>query len=189
MNQFKTFASLAVLSFLLIGISYWVISGNWGIILGLSMALPINFIIWFYSDKIALRAFGAESPNAEQASQLQPMLEKFSKSAQLQIPQIRHSRIHPVFVRITIVFAPLSASVIKLAISRTREFAADAGAARLTGNPRALASALQRLSANSGKVTFYGNQAYAPLFIVNSFSGVLLKDLFSTGTAHSAPNF
>lgn len=263
MNQFKTFASLAILSFLLIGISYWAIGGNSGIILGLSMAVPINFIIWFYSDKIALAAFGAQSPNAEQASQLQPILEKLSKSAQLPTPQIyvipidvanafatgrsptraaiavtdgllellppdeieavlaheishikhrdtliqmvattiagavsilaemlkqnsipirgkRHSRIHPVAVLITIVFAPFSASLIKLAISRTREFAADAGAARLTGNPRALASALQRLSGNAGKVTFSGNQAYAPLFIVNSFSGKLLKDLFST---------
>lgn len=44
-----------------------------------------------------------------------------------------------------LVLAPLSATLIQLAISRTREFAADEGAAQITGNPNALASALNKL--------------------------------------------
>lgn len=81
---------------------------------------------------------------------------------------------------ITIIFAPFSATIIKLAISRTREFAADAGAVSLTGKPRALASALERLSVSANRTSFSGNTAFASLFIVNSFSGDFLGNLFST---------
>ncbi|MFM9156786.1 MAG: M48 family metalloprotease, partial [Dolichospermum sp.] len=52
---------------------------------------------------------------------------------------------NPLGVLVTVMFAPIAATIIQLAISRTREFSADAGAAKLTGNPRALANALQRL--------------------------------------------
>jgi len=67
-----------------------------------------------------------------------------------------------------------------MAISRTREYAADAGAAKLTGNPRALASALQRLEAGARQMPLQANPAFEPLLIINPFSGEFLGNLFRT---------
>ncbi|MEM6448894.1 MAG: M48 family metalloprotease [Cyanobacteria bacterium P01_D01_bin.105] len=53
-----------------------------------------------------------------------------------------------------------------MAISRTREFVADEGAAEITGNPLALVSALEKLEEMGQKTPIQGNPAYAPLFIV-----------------------
>ncbi|MEO0826915.1 MAG: M48 family metalloprotease, partial [Cyanobacteria bacterium J06642_9] len=75
---------------------------------------------------------------------------------------------NPLGILATVLFAPLAATVIQLGISRTREFAADAGAAQLTGNPRALAQALQRLEASAQRRPLAGNPAFAPLLIVNA---------------------
>ena len=80
----------------------------------------------------------------------------------------------------TVILAPVAATVIQLAISRTREFSADAGAAQLTKNPRALARALERLE-NQGKlITMGGNPAFEPLLISNPISGEFLGNLFAT---------
>ncbi|NJO21129.1 MAG: M48 family metalloprotease, partial [Spirulinaceae cyanobacterium RM2_2_10] len=67
-----------------------------------------------------------------------------------------------------------------MGISRTREFAADAGAAELTGNPQALARALRRLEAGSRRMRMQANPAFEPLLITNNLSGRLLSGLFST---------
>lgn len=83
-------------------------------------------------------------------------------------------------VLLTYLVAPLAATVIQLGISRTREFEADAGAARLTRNPRALAKALQRLDSNAKQLPLDGNPAFAPLLIINPFRGDFLAKLFST---------
>ena len=74
----------------------------------------------------------------------------------------------------------MAATVIQLAISRTREFSADAGAAKLTGNPKALARALQRLDLTARQIPIEGNPAFEPLLIMNSFSGKAMANLFST---------
>jgi heat shock protein HtpX len=88
---------------------------------------------------------------------------------------------NPLGILLTVMLAPLAATVIQLAISRTREFSADAGAARITGNPRALARALQRLEASARQVPTDGNPAFEPLLIINSFSGKqFLGSLFSS---------
>ncbi len=88
---------------------------------------------------------------------------------------------NPIGVLLTVVLAPFAAMVIQLAISRTREFAADAGAARLTGNPRALARALERLENAARQLPMAGNPAFEPLLIVNAFSGSqFLSSLFSS---------
>jgi heat shock protein HtpX len=88
---------------------------------------------------------------------------------------------NPLGILLTVMLAPLAASVIQLAISRTREFSADAGAARITGNPRALARALQRLEASARQIPTNGNPAFEPLLIINSFSGKqFLGSLFSS---------
>lgn len=87
---------------------------------------------------------------------------------------------NPLGLLFAVFLAPLAATVIQMGISRTREFEADAGAARLTSNPRALASALQRLEAGARQMPIDGNPAFSPLLIINSLSGQGLASLFST---------
>ncbi len=87
---------------------------------------------------------------------------------------------NPVGLLLTVALAPGAAAVIQMAISRTREFAADAGAARLTGSPKALANALERLENRAERQPMPGNTAFAPLLIINPFSDEFLSRLFST---------
>jgi heat shock protein HtpX len=81
------------------------------------------------------------------------------------------------------ILAPIIALVVQLAVSRSREYAADAGGAELVGDPEPLASALLRLEdANKVRPYEYGGPATAHLFIVNPFHGAggALLRLFST---------
>ncbi|WAL62092.1 zinc metalloprotease HtpX [Thermocoleostomius sinensis] len=87
---------------------------------------------------------------------------------------------NPIGMLVAIFLAPLAATVVQMAISRTREFEADAGAARITGNPRALASALQKLDATARRLPLQANPSFEPLLIINSISGQFLGSLFST---------
>lgn len=263
MNQLKTIALLAVLSALLVVISHAVIGGMIGAGVGLAIAASVNLGAWFYSDQIALKAYGAKPPTAAQAQLLQPMLQRLCNIAQLPLPQLfviptsaanafatgrnpqnaavaftegllylltpeeleavmahelshiryrdtltqtvaaaiaggisflvqlaqsgiapihlarsRHS--NPLVLLLTVIFAPLAAIVLQMTLSRTREFAADAGAAELTGNPRALVTALQKLTTSAQTATLEGNPAFAPLLIVNAFTQEFLSNLFST---------
>ncbi|MFN2384447.1 MAG: zinc metalloprotease HtpX [Gemmatimonadota bacterium] len=81
---------------------------------------------------------------------------------------------------LVVILAPLAAMVIQAAISRSREFAADAGGAEISGKPRALASALQKLEATAKRVPLRGNPATAHMFIVHPFRGGGITKLFST---------
>jgi len=87
---------------------------------------------------------------------------------------------NPLVALVGVLVAPLAATIIQLGISRTREFAADAGAARLTGNPRALANALRRLELGSQQLRLDANPAFAPLLIMGVPSRQMLANLFST---------
>jgi len=87
---------------------------------------------------------------------------------------------NPIGLLLAMFLAPLAASLIQMTISRTREFEADAGAARLTSNPRGLASALQKLEAGAQRMSVQANPAFEPLLIINSFAGEGLMSLFST---------
>lgn len=90
------------------------------------------------------------------------------------------NRANPIVMLLTIMLAPVAASIVQMAISRTREFSADAGAGNLTGNPRALAQALQRLDQNARQMPLNANPAFEPLLIMNGFSGRFMANLFST---------
>lgn len=79
-----------------------------------------------------------------------------------------------------IILAPISAALIQFAISRTREFSADLGSAEITGNPTALASALQKLEQIGHEIPINGNPAFSPLLIVNPLSTQGLQTLFRT---------
>jgi heat shock protein HtpX len=80
-----------------------------------------------------------------------------------------------------IILAPIAAVLVQLAISRSREFAADEGGSKISGKPLALASALRKLSeANKVKPVNRVSTATAHMFIVNPLKGGGLAKLFST---------
>jgi heat shock protein HtpX len=265
-NQFKTLALLAALSGLLIAISYWVIGGSSGLIIGIGLAAVTNLLSWYQSDKIALAVYRAQPVSESQAPRLYRTVQRLSQRANIPMPGVHivpgqtanafatgrdpehaavavtegilnilpedeleaviaHELTHiinrdtltqavaatvagaisflaqmvsyslwfggmggrdnerggnPLGVLLTVVLAPIAATIIQLAISRTREFSADAGAARLTGNPRALARALQRLEATARQMPLNANPAFEPLLIINPISGQFLGNLFSS---------
>jgi heat shock protein HtpX len=76
--------------------------------------------------------------------------------------------------------APIAASLIQLAISRQREYSADATGAQICGNPESLASALLRLEEGVKAMPMQVNQATEPLYIVKPFAGGGIASLFST---------
>jgi heat shock protein HtpX len=78
------------------------------------------------------------------------------------------------------ILAPIAATLIQLAISRSREFQADETGARLTHKPYALASALQKLEVGAQRLPMNANPATSHLFIVNPLRGDVLFKLFST---------
>ncbi|MCC5615497.1 zinc metalloprotease HtpX [Nostoc sp. CHAB 5836] len=267
-NQLKTAALLAALSGLLIGISYWVIGGYSGLIIGVGLAAVTNLFSWYQSDKIALAVYQAQPVTEGEAPGLYRMVQRLSDRANIPMPKvyivpsqganafatgrdpehaavavtqgilnilpedelegvIAHELTHiinrdtltqavaatvagaisflaqmvsyslwfgggsrddnrggnPLGVLLTVMLAPVAATIIQLAISRTREFSADAGSAKLTGNPRALARALQRLEASAKEMPLNANPAYEPLLIINSISGQFLGNLFSSHPA------
>ncbi|RAM53003.1 MAG: protease HtpX [Hapalosiphonaceae cyanobacterium JJU2] len=264
-NQVKTAALLALLSGLLITISYWIIGGSTGVVVGIVLAAVTNLFSWYQSDKIALAAYGAQPVSPQAAPGLYALVERLSQRANLPMPSIyivpsqnanafatgrdpQHSAVavtegilqilpedelegviahelthianrdtltqavaatiagaisflaqmlsyglwfspysrddrngpNPLGLLLTVILAPLAATIIQLAISRTREFAADAGSARITGNPRALALALQRLDATARQIPLNANPAFEPLLITNAFSGQFMSNLFSS---------
>lgn len=80
-----------------------------------------------------------------------------------------------------LILAPIAATLIQLAVSRSREFEADATGARITGNPYALASALEKLDAYSKRLPMRASPSTAHLFIVAPLlSGASFANLFST---------
>jgi heat shock protein HtpX len=78
------------------------------------------------------------------------------------------------------VLAPIAATMIQLAISRTREYQADASGARLTHNPFNLANALRKLESSNERMPLDASPSTAHLFIVNPLSGRGIARLFST---------
>lgn len=87
---------------------------------------------------------------------------------------------NPLGLLFLIVLAPVSAGLIQLAISRTREYAADQGAAEITGNPLGLVNALRKLEQVGHQIPMHGNPAFSPLLIVNPMSLEGLQTLFLT---------
>lgn len=78
------------------------------------------------------------------------------------------------------ILAPLAAMVIQMAISRSREYLADATGARFAGSPEGLAGALEKLGTYSRRIPMQANPSTAHMFIVNPLSGRSLMNLFST---------
>ena len=78
------------------------------------------------------------------------------------------------------ILAPIAAMLIQMAVSRSREYQADASGARLVGYPHGLAAALRKLSAAKDRLPLHAQPSTAHLFIVNPLSGRSIANLFST---------
>jgi len=94
----------------------------------------------------------------------------------------RNRNTHPAIIVIAFIAAPIASLIIRMAISRTREFGADKTGAEISGNPLALASALEKIDRFS-KVPMNVNPAVSSLFIsdpLKAFSGNSFSKLFST---------
>ena len=88
---------------------------------------------------------------------------------------------NPVALIVMAVVAPIAAMIIQLAISRSREYVADAGGAGIAGNPLYLANALRKLEYFNKRIPMQRlNQATSHMFIVSPFSGSSMLKLFST---------
>jgi len=254
---FRTLLLLATLTGVLVGIGF-LIGGSQTALLFLGIAAVINFVSYFFSDKIALKMSGAKPISEEEAPGLYQMVRELTTRAGLPMPtlhmipseqpnafatgrnpknsavavtqgitkllsedelrgviahelaHIRNRDILTQSVAATVagaitylaymllwfgdddsplgfiaqlamfLLAPIAASLIQLAISRQREYSADATGAQICGNPESLASALLRLEEGAKAMPMQVNQATEPLYIVKPFSGKGVAGLFST---------
>jgi len=92
----------------------------------------------------------------------------------------RENGASPLALIATILLAPFAAMLIQMAVSRSREFAADRGGAEIAGSPHGLAQALRRLEAGVKRVPLDANQATAHMFIVSPLHGGGVSSLFTT---------
>lgn len=262
-NAFKTVLLLGLLTGLLLAIGD-ALGGRQGLILALGIAGVMNFVGYFFSDRIALAMHRAQPVSEAEAPELYAVVAELAQRAAIPMPRLylipevqpnafatgrspRHAAVAvtagllrtmnraelsgvlahelahvknrdiltasiaatlagaiTVLARMVgyalmfggrdreenggafggiflVIFAPLAALLIQLAISRSREYAADEKAARLTGNPLGLASALRKLAALTERVPMETAQpATASLMIANPLSGGGIMRLFST---------
>jgi heat shock protein HtpX len=90
---------------------------------------------------------------------------------------------NPIAMIATIILAPLAAALVQAAISRSREFLADAGGAKIAGSPYGLINALRKLESGSKQIPLDANPATSHMFIVKPFSAGGLLSMFSTHPA------
>jgi len=265
MNVLKTAFLLTVLTMLLI-FGGQALGGRQGMTIALVMAVAMNGIAYFFSDKIALKSSGARAVTREQAPRLYASVERLAARGQLPMPKVyiipqaapnafatgrnpRHAAVAAtegllqvmnddeldgviahelghvrnydiltasvaatlagaitwiahmaqwamifggrsrdddrggggITALAMLILAPIAAMIVQLAISRQREYAADASAARLVGHPYGLASALEKLGAYNKRIPMDVAPATASLFIVAPLSaGQVFSRLFST---------
>lgn len=92
----------------------------------------------------------------------------------------RQSQLNAIAFLVMAILAPIAAMLIQLAISRSREYAADKTGAQFARNPFGLASALEKLEQSSRHYPFHASPSTAHLFIVNPLRGDIIASLFST---------
>ncbi|MCL1822399.1 MAG: zinc metalloprotease HtpX [Prolixibacteraceae bacterium] len=257
MNGFKTFLLMMVMTFLLMVVG-GLIGGKTGVIIALAVAGIGNFISYFFSDKLVLKAYNAkELPAGHRITEL---VRRLSSQGNLPMPKVyminqdqpnafatgrnpvnavvavtrglannmndnelsgvlshelghvahrdiligsiaatmagaisflaysarfsvggRNNRqVNPIILLAAAILAPLAASLVRMAISRSGEFKADEYGAKLSGNPLYLSSALSKLENWSKQIPMNGNPSTSSMFIVNPFSGKQFARLFST---------
>jgi heat shock protein HtpX len=264
-NTFKTAFLLTALTLLLMFFGRY-FGGQNGMLLALAFAFVMNFVSYFYSDKIALAMYRAQPVTREELPRAYQIVERLTQKIGIPMPKIyviptespnafatgrnpSHASVavtHGILGLLTdeelegvlahelghvnnrdilissvaatiagaitmlasmgrfamifggygggdrdrrggglagllmLIVAPIAASLIQLAVSRSREYQADATGAHFTGNPYALASALQKLDAYSRRVPMQASPSTAHLFIIQPLLGVNFGNLFST---------
>lgn len=267
MNYFKTFFLLVLLSLLLVWVGSYV-GGVRGMVFAFLFVLVMNFVTYWYSDKIVLRMYNAKEVSRAEAPSLYSIVEELTSRAGLPMPKVYivpssaanafatgrnpshaavavtqgitnlltreelkgvlghelahvknrdiltativaviagaimmmsriaqwsaffgggygsdeegHRGSNPIAFLLMAIIAPLAALLIQMAISRSREYAADRRGATVAGTPLGLANALLKLQDASRYHPMVANQATAHLFIVKPISVEGFASLFST---------
>jgi len=266
-NTFKTAFLLTALTLLLMMIGR-AFGGQSGMFIALAIAVVMNFVSYFFSDKIALAMYRAQPVTREELPRAYDIVERLTQKIGIPMPKIYviptespnafatgrnpqhasvavthgilgllndeemegvlahelgHVRNRDILISsvaatiagaitmlasmgrwamifggwgggdreergggggiaalIMLILAPIAATLIQLAVSRSREYQADASGAHFTGNPYALASALQKLDAYSRRVPMQATPSTAHLFIIQPLLGMNFGNLFST---------
>lgn len=267
-NQMKTLFFLVLLSGLLMTFGY-AFGGSQGLVVGFAMALAMNFVSYWFSDKIVLAMHQAKEVHPGDSQGLYEMVERLSARAVIPVPRVyiipdhspnafatgrnpyhsavavtqgllgtlnyqelegvlAHELAHiknrdtlisciaatmasavmfmanmarwatmfggaqrtsddedrgggALGLLMMSIIAPIAATLIQFAVSRSREYMADATGAKICGNPEWLANALRKIHNMSvGLPLGNGGPATAHMYIVNPFSGTALLNLFST---------
>jgi heat shock protein HtpX len=263
-NTMKTTLFLALLTGLFVAVG-GLLGGQSGMVMAFGLALVMNFVSYWFSDKIVLKMYGAKPLSESDAPVVHRIVRKLATHAGIPMPKLyllpssapnafatgrnpQHAAVavtdgilrimderelegvlahelshvlnrdilistvaatiagaismlanmaqwgmmfggsrddegrstNPIALILTIILAPLAAMLIQMAVSRSREFQADASGAKLTRDPQGLASALGKLEQAGRVVQMDANPATAHLFIVNPLTGRSLMNLFMT---------
>src|SRR5712692_5550560 len=262
-NIFKTGLLLAVLTVMLVLLG-GALGGQQGMMIAFILALAMNFVSYWFSDKIVLAAYGAQPIDEAAAPRLYAIVHRLATRAGIPMPRVylipsetpnafasgrnpqhavvavtegimrildeeelegvlAHELSHvknrdvlistvaatlagaitylahmaqwaamfggrrdddeggsPFGAILMAVLAPIAAMLVQMAVSRSREYQADATGARVAGKPWGLAKALEKLQMAQQVAPMNANPATAHLFIVNPLSGRAFMNLFST---------
>ncbi len=264
MNNLKTVVLMVTLTLMFVFIGA-LLGGRSGMTVALVIAFAMNFITYWFSDKIVLRMYGARQVTEAEAPDLYGIVRRLASMGQLPMPKvylmdadqpnafatgrdpkhgavavttglmgiltkeelagvIGHELAHikhrdilvgtvaatiagaisylaqmaqwaalfgggrqdeerggsPVAAFAMMIVGPIAAMLVQMAISRSREYGADQGGAKIAGNPLSLSNALKKLHAASQRIPMEANPATSHMFIVNPLSGGGLLRLFST---------
>lgn len=237
----------------------FIVAGTGGMIIAFGLALVMNFVSYWYSDKIVLGIYRAKEVTRKQNPKLHKIVEDVAKEAGIPVPKVfiidtdvpnafatgrspQHASVavtkgilntidsteleavlgheishvknrdilttsvaatlggaiayianmawfglnsqnrnnNSAILLPMLILAPIAAMLIQLAVSRSREYAADYDGAILTKNPLGLASALQKIENSVKQKPMRGNSAYSSLFFTNPFKADGFTSLFST---------
>ena len=205
MNTIKTASLLAALTALFMGIGY-LIGGPGGAMIALMVAGGMNLFAYWQSDKMVLRMHGATLVDERSAPHYVRLVRQLAQNAALPMPATyimeqpqpnafatgrnpengsreRGGLIGSIALAI---LAPMAAGLVQMAISRTREYEADAMGAAISGRPLWLASALDKIEGAAHRIdndAAEANPATAHMFIINPLHGGKRDSLFSTHPA------
>jgi heat shock protein HtpX len=264
MNTMKTMFLMVALTLMLIFIG-GLLGGKSGLTIALLMAFGLNFIAYWFSDRIVLKMYKAKPVSETEAPELYSIVNRLAQQAGLPLPKVyiidedqpnafatgrnpqhgavavttglmrilsreelegvighelAHIKHRDILVStmvatiagaitylaqmaqwsmffggrrdegeeggglfttiIMMIVGPIAAMLVQMAISRSREYEADAGGARIAGDPRYLTNALRKMERAAEQTPMKANPATAQMFIVNPLSGGGLLKLFST---------